>query len=419
MPNYSFTGVNAKGRTTRGTVTAESINAAKSKLKLEGIVVTDLQSASQTSQVMSLITKKKVDVKELNTITHNLSVMLKAGVPLVEAIDTLIKQSSHPSMLEALNFIKQSLTEGKSFHQSLKKFPHIFNTTYIAMCEAGELSGTLDIVLQRLSLFTEAQSRLQDKVRSSLIYPILMSIFAFFMIIFLLTYVVPKIRVLFEGTAEQTLPWYSHMLLNLSDGLIHNWIPLTVAFVGSILLLWKWKNSKKGKRIWDHVSLRLPIFGTIIRSVAISRFARTLATLLKGGVPVMDALDVVKNVVNNHKLQGIIMESRDLISRGESLSAPLIQSGEFPPMVTQMIRVGEKTGHLEHMLTQISDTYDNKVRTDLEAMTSLLEPAMLIVMGGVIAFIVFAIVIPLMQVYNIEGFTGSLEQAYQTFSYFV
>ena len=419
MPNYSFTGVNAKGRTTRGVVIAESANAAKSKLKSEGIIVTDLQNTSQKSKAISFITNKKVDVKELNMMTHNLSVMLKAGVPLVEAIETLIRQSSHPSMLEALNFIKQSLNEGKSFHQSLKKFPRIFNITYVAMCEAGELSGTLDVILQRLALFTEAQSRLQDKVRSSLIYPVLMSIFAFFMIIFLLTYVVPKIRVLFEGTAEQTLPWYSHMLLSISDGLIHNWMPLTVVFTGVILLFWKWKKSEKGRKVWDHLSLKLPVFGTIIRSVAISRFARTLSTLLRGGVPVMDALDIVKNVVNNQKLQSVIVESRDLISRGENLSAPLIQSGEFPPMVTQMIRVGEKTGHLEHMLTQISDTYDNKVRTDLEAMTSLLEPAMLIVMGGVIAFIVFAVVVPLMQVYNIDGFTGALEQAYQTFSYFV
>ncbi len=419
MPNYSFAGANSKGRTIRGTVTAESLNDAKSKLKLEGIVVTDLRDVSQSTSSISFIPKKKVDIKTLSFMTHNLSIMLKAGIPLVDAMDTLIKQASHSSMLEALNFIKQSLTEGKSFHQSLKKFPHVFNTTYVAMCEAGELSGTLDIVLQRLALFTEAQSRLQDKVRTSLTYPALMSIFAFFMIIFLLTYVVPKIRILFEGNAAQTLPWYSHMLLNLSDSIIKGWIPLTMLFVGIVLVFWRWKKSPHGQKTWDHFSLRLPFFGTIIRSVAISRFSRTLSTLLKGGVPVMDALDIVKNVVNNQKLQATIMEAKDLISRGENLSTPLIQSGEFPPMVTQMIRVGEKTGHLEHMLTQISDTYDNKVRTDLETMTSLLEPLMLILMGGVIAFIVFATIIPLLQVYNIEGFTGGLERTYQTFSFFV
>ena len=419
MPNYSFKGVSSKGRTIRGKISAENLNVAKSQLKLKDIIVTDLKDASQISNSIALMPKKKVDIKTLSFMTHNLSILLKAGIPLVDAIDTLLKQATHPSMLEALNFIKQSLTEGKSFHQSLKKFPHIFNTTYVAMCEAGEMSGTLDLVLQRLSLFTEAQSRLQDKVRSALIYPALMSVFAFFMIIFLLTYVVPKIRVLFEGNTAQTLPWYSHMLLNLSDSLIQNWIPMTMSCVIFIFIFWRWKKSSQGQKTWSHLSLRLPLFGTIIRSVAISRFSRTLSTLLRGGVPVMDALDVVQNVMNNQRLKRVILEAKDFISRGESLSVPLIKSGEFPPMVTQMIRVGEKTGHLEHMLTQISDTYDNQVRTDLETMTSLLEPMMLILMGGVIAFIVFATIIPLLQIYNIEGFTGSLEWTYQAFSFFV
>ena len=418
MANYSFSGVDVKGKNIRGTVTAENLNAAKLKLKNQGVIVTDLRDTSQIKNTLSLISKKKVDIKTLSFMTHNLSVMLKAGIPLVDAMDTLVKQSTHPTMLEALNFIKQSLTEGKSFHQSLKKFPHIFNTTYIAMCEAGEMSGTLDIVLQRLSSFTEAQSRLQDKVRSSLIYPALMLVFAFFMIVFLLTYVVPKIRVLFEGNEAQTLPWYSHMLLNLSDNIIQNWMILTIGFVGLIFLFWRWKKSVSGQKTWDDLSLRIPFLGPIIRSVAISRFARTLSTLLRGGVPVIDALNIVQNVVNNQILKNIIVESKEFISRGENLSTPLIKSGEFPPMVTQMIRVGEKTGHLEQMLNQISDTYDNKVSTDLESMTSLLEPAMLILMGGIIAFIVFATVIPLLQVYNIEGFTGYLEYTYQTFFFF-
>ena len=407
MAVYEFKGVNKKGQNVSGRIETDTIASARSQIKNNGIYLVSITDQSRQSNIQ-LLFAKKVDIKTLNLMTHNLATMLKSGVPLVDAYDTLIKQSTHPTMKEALVQIRNSINEGKSMHRALAMFPKIFNKTYISMCEAGELSGTLDVVLKRLAQFTEAQSRLQDKVRSALIYPSLMAVFAFFMIIFLLVYVVPKVRVLFEENTESSLPWYSTMLLNFSDYLIANWIPLTLFFALIIFGLWRWKKSSKGQKTWDHISLKIPVFGRLIRSVAISRFARTLSTLLRGGVPVMDALDIVKNVVNNQKLQKVIIEARDLISRGENLSTPLIHSGEFPPMVTQMIRVGEKTGHLEAMLAQISDTYDNQVRTDLETMTALLEPAMLILMGGVIAFIVFSTIIPLLQIYNLEGLTGSL-----------
>ena len=407
MAVYEFKGVNQKGQNVSGRVEADNVTVARNQIKNNGIYIVSIKDQSQQSNIQ-LLFAKSVDIKTLNLMTHNLATMLKSGVPLVDAYDTLIKQSTHPTMREALTQIRNSINEGKSMHRSLAMFPKIFNKTYISMCEAGELSGTLDIVLKRLAQFTEAQSRLQDKVRSALIYPSLMAVFAFFMIIFLLVYVVPKVRVLFEENTESMLPWYSTMLLNFSDYLIANWIPLTIFFALIIIGIWRWKKSPIGQKTWDYMSLKIPVLGPLIRSVAISRFSRTLSTLLRGGVPVMDALDIVKNVVDNQKLQAIIVEARDLISRGESLSTPLIHSGEFPPMVTQMIRVGEKTGHLEEMLSQISDTYDNQVRTDLETMTALLEPVMLILMGGVIAFIVFSTIIPLLQIYNLEGLTGSI-----------
>ncbi len=405
MALYEFKGVNQKGQNVSGRVEADNVTAARNQVKNNGIYIVSIKDQSQQGNIQ-LLFAKKVDIKTLNLMTHNLATMLKSGVPLVDAYDTLIKQSTHPTMKEALTQIRNSINEGKSMHRALAMFPKIFNKTYISMCEAGELSGTLDIVLKRLAQFTEAQSRLQDKVRSALIYPSLMAVFAFFMIIFLLVYVVPKVRVLFEENTESTLPWYSIMLLDFSDYLIAHWIPLTLFLSLIILGIWRWRKSPSGQKTWDYMSLKIPVLGPLLRSVAISRFARTLSTLLRGGVPVMDALDIVKNVVNNQKLQAIIVEARDLISRGENLSTPLIHSGEFPPMVTQMIRVGEKTGHLEEMLSQISDTYDNQVRTDLETMTALLEPVMLILMGGVIAFIVFSTIIPLLQIYNLEGLTG-------------
>ena len=400
MPVYKFKGVNQRGQNVRGQVEADSASTAKSQIKKNGIVVISIRDASQ-AKTNSFTVSKKVDIKTLSAMTRNLATMLKSGIPLYDALDTLSKQITHPVMAQTLVQIKDSVNRGQSLHKSLKHFPKIFNTTYTAMCEAGEVSGNLDIVLLRLAQFTEDQSRLQDKVRSALIYPALMSVFSCLMIIFLLVFVVPKVRVLFEDMT--TIPWYSVLLLNLSDFLIQYWVSLIIGVLVVSYMGWKWKSSVHGQKTWDRMSLTFPIFGKLIRSVAISRFARTLSTLLQGGVPVMDALDIVKNVVNNQKLFMIIEKSRDFIARGESLSTPLIQSGEFPPMVTQMIRVGEKTGQLEKMLSQISTTYDNQVRSDIETMTALLEPVMLIIMGGVIAFIVFSTMIPLLQIYSIAG----------------
>ena len=406
MSVYEFKAVNEKGKNIHGSVEADSESSARLQIKKSGVYITSIKNKTTVHGPSSLFSTKRVDVKTLAVMTRSLSTMLKSGIPLVDALNTITKQTDHPFMTEVLAHIKNSVNEGKSFHQSLELFPKIFNKTYVSLCKAGEVSGTLDMVLLQLAQFTEAQTQLQSKVRSALIYPAIMSVFSFFMIIFLLTYVVPKVRVLFEDASQTSIPWYSSLLLNLSDFLIQYWGVLTISFIIFVLGAWKWKNSSSGQKIWDRTSLKLPIFGKLLSSTAIARFSRTLSTLLKGGVPVIEALDIVKNVVNNHSLYAIIETAKSDISRGENLSLSLIQSQFFPPMVTQMIRVGEKTGQLEKMLTQISDTYDSQVKTDVETMTSLLEPIMLILMGGVIAFIVFSTLIPLLQIYNLEGMTG-------------
>ena len=403
MALYSFKGVNKKGQNVHGNIEADSLSSARTLIKKNNIYLTSIQDNSKKKITPFLFNTKKVDVKALSIMTLNLSTLLKSGVPLVDALDTISKQTTHTAMAEAVSYIKNSVNEGRSFHKSLSAFPSIFNKTFISMCEAGELSGTLDIVLARLAQFTTAQSQLQNKVRSAMVYPALMTVFSFFMIIFLLVYVVPKVRVLFEENEAASIPWYSMLLLDMSDFLVQYWMSAGLLFLGAVFVFWRWKKSPHGKKTWDITSLKLPVFGNLIRSVAISRMSRTLSTLLKGGVPVPEALNIVKDVVNNQKISAVIALSKDSIEKGDSLSAPLIRSGEFPPMVTQMIRVGEKTGQLEKMLSQISDTYDAQVKSDIEAMTALLEPLMLIIMGGIIAFIVFSTLIPLLQMYNLSG----------------
>ena len=404
MAVYDFKGMNSKGQNVRGQVEADSLSLAQLMIKRKGIYLISIKDRSRQKSISSLFHfLKKVDVKTLSVTTRNLASLLKSGISLVDALETVSKQTVHPTMAEALNYVKDSVNAGKSFHKSLEKFPNIFNKTFSSMCEAGELSGTLDSILIRLAVLIEDQSKLQDKVRSALIYPAIMTVFSFFMVIFLLTYVVPKIRVLFEESTVASIPWYSAFLLSASDFLRQYWLSMALAFVLCVLALWKWKNSAVGQKMWDNYCLKIPVFGRLIRAVIVSRMSRTLSTLLKGGVTVVDALDIVKNVVNNHKIHNVLVLAKESIERGNNLSTPLVHSGEFPPMVTQMIRVGEKTGQLEKMLSQISETYDSQIRTELDTLTSMLEPAMLIIMGGIIAFIVFSIMVPLLQMYNLSG----------------
>ena len=400
MGVYEFKGVNKKGQNVLGTIEAESNSSARAQLKKSGVYIVSLKDKSKISQIFS---NQKIDIKTLSTMTLNLSTMLKSGIPLVDALNTLTKQTESPYFKEVLLRIKNLVNTGNPFHKSLEEYPQIFNKTYRSMCKAGETSGTLDIVLFRLSQFTQAQKELRDKVRSALIYPSLMGVFSVGMVIFLLAYVVPKVRILFEDMDQVAIPWYSLALLDLSDFLNQYWKSILIGFAVICFFAWRWFKSAHGRKVWDKMSLDLPIFGKLIRSVAIARLSQTLSTLLRGGVPIIESLDIVKNVVDNQTLYTLIEKSKDNISKGDSLSATLTGSKVFPVMVIQMIRVGEKTGQLESMLKQIGETYERQVKSDIEAMTAMLEPVMLILMGGVIAFIVFSTMIPLLQMYNMEG----------------
>lgn len=396
---YRYKGISKTGSITQGRIESDSLSSAKKALKDQEIYVTAIHLDSSIWS-SSLTPGKRVGVKVFAQATRNLSTLIGSGIPLLDSIQTVAKQTEHSQMKKILNQVATSVSEGNSFHQSLKNHSKVFDTTYIAMCEAGEASGTLDLVLLRLAEFTENQSKLQNKIRSALIYPILMAVFSFFMIVFLMIYVVPKVSIIFESNDQIQLPWYSQMMLNASTWMQQYWMSGGLILLFSTLILWRMIKSPTGHRLWSRFSLQLPIIGNIMRSSSISRLSRTLSTLLHGGVPMIESLNIAENVVSNSVIKNVISESKAFVQKGDNLSTPFVQSGEFPAMVTQMIRVGEKTGQLEPMLKQISDTYDNQIRSDIDALTSLLEPAMLIVMGGVIAFIVFSTIIPLMQMYN-------------------
>jgi general secretion pathway protein F len=329
--------------------------------------------------------------------------LLKANIPLVDSLAAVAEQVENENLAGVISEIKNSVNEGSTLHKSMERYPKVFDKMFVSMCEAGEMSGTLDVILIRLAEFKEAQTALSSKVKSAMLYPILMLCFTGLMLGILFVYVIPKMVTVFEASPELELPWYTIMIIAISGFLVNYWHVLIISGVGSFLLFRNWKGTPKGRAQWDRIFLQIPVVGKLGRIVAVSRFTRTLSTLLNGGVPMLSAMSIVRNVVDNEVIAEAIDVGRLNISEGESIAGPLKKSGQFPPIVIHMINIGEKTGELENMLLQVSDSYDFQVKTSIDGLTSLLEPLMIIIMGCVIGIIVFAIMIPMFRLSSLGG----------------
>lgn len=403
MPLYEYKALNKSGRNVKGSVDADNVRNARIKLKKKGIYVVEIQDRTKKKSRGKVKTSGgSVGVDDLSLTTRQLATLLKAGIPLVDAIGIASEQTENQTLKEALADVKNQVNEGGSLHKALIKYPKIFDKIFISMCEAGEMSGTLDMILLRLAEFTESQSELRAKLRSAMIYPIIMFIVMAIVMTLLFVYMIPQMKEIFDGEDDLTLPFISEIVFGISDFMVEYWMFVGGSVAGAIFLFIAWKNTPAGAETWDGMTLKFPLFGKLTRMVAVSRFTRTLATLLDGGVPMLNAMTIVRNVVSNEVLAKSIDEARDNISEGESIAGPLKRSGQFPPIVIHMINVGEKTGELEQMLNQVSDSYDFQVKTKVDGFTSILEPIMLVVMGVMIAVIVFAVLLPMLEMQNVS-----------------
>lgn len=400
MPIYEYKGLTKEGKNTRGIIDSDNIRNARIKLKKDGIYVVAIEDKKKVALKKKSglkIRSGSIPVKDLSLMTRQLATLIKANIPLVDALTAVSEQVENPALAEAVADCKNMVNEGQSLHKSLAKYPDIFNNIYVSMAEAGEMSGTLDIILLRLAEFTEAQAELRQRLSSAMTYPIIMLVVITLVIFGLFTSVLPKILMIFESFPDISLPWYTQAIASVSQVFVNYWYFFAGFIVISVLLFINWKNSTEGKKSWDGISLKLPLMGEIIKMVAISRFTRTLATLLNGGVPMLNALDIVRNVVNNHVIARAIDEARGNISEGESIAGPLRKSGHFPPLVVHMVNVGEKTGDLENMLTLVADAYDFQVKSKVDSITSLLNPIMTLLIGVVVFIIVISIIVPMFE----------------------
>jgi general secretion pathway protein F len=402
-PMFDYKAFAADGKSAKGVVEAENQKAARQKLKKQGLMVSEMQekSASKPNSAGQVpFFGGKVSGREVAMMTRQLASLIKANIALVEALNAMVEQTTNDRLKVILSQVRQDVNEGLSLSRAMAKHPKVFDNIFINMIEAGESSGTLGLVMLRLADLKEAQMRLRSKIVSASTYPALMMGVSFFLMLAIFTFVIPKITKIFESM-NKPMPPMTQFLIGFSN-IIVNWWFLILG--GGALGLWLFRgyiNSPKGRPWWDETKLRLPVIGNLTRMIAITRFANTMSTLLGSGVPILTAMNIAKNLVDSTPIAKAISDARENITEGQSIADPLRRSNQFPPMMIHMISIGEKTGELPEMLENVAETYEEQVNTAIDAMTSLLEPIMIVGMGGAIGFIVLAVFMPLMDMSNI------------------
>ncbi len=404
MPLYSYKGLDKTGKEIKGSVNVENLSIAKSRVKGMGIMLTEIKE--ETSQNLKKSGKNftfgsGVSTTDLALMTRQLATLLRAKIQVVEAFSALVDQTDNARLKITLSEIRQKVNEGSSLASALSDYPKIFDNVYVNMVEAGETSGTLEVVLLRLADFTESQVKLNNKIKSAMTYPVIMMLVGGIMISIIFAVVIPKLSKIFIAR-KMELPLQTKISIWISNSIINYWYLIILGMIGGYYLFNRWIKTESGRSTFDSITLKLPVVGELVTMINVSRFCSTLATLLQSGVPILSAMRIVSNLISNVHMKKAVNESRTSISEGASITAPLIKSELFPPMVTHMIKLGEKSGELEPMLNIVAENYEDQVNTKLSGLTSILEPIMMVGMGLVVAFVVFSVVVPMMQMNSLK-----------------
>jgi len=408
MPVYEYNALDKKGKTVSGIMDAESATAARKKLRAQETFPVSIKEAldSKASRKYSFFSLPyalvRVRASEIALTTRQLATLVGAGFPLVSALETLIPQTKSNALKKTLVKVKDAIVGGNSFSGALTPYAGIFSPLYVNMIRAGESSGTLEIVLDRLADLTEKQEALKEKIRSALAYPVFMAMVGVAVLFFLMSFIVPNITGIFTEM-KQNLPAPTLLLIGISNFLkSYGWlaIPLIILAMAGIRSL---KKTRQGRRIIDKTALRTPGIGPMMRKLSIARFSRTLASLLENGVSMLTALEIVKNIAGNTLITDAIEASAIAVGKGQGLGASMAESKVFPMLSIQMIQVGEQSGELETMLNKIADVFEKEVESTVLRMTSLLEPVMILVMGVAVGLIVLSICLPIFEMQRFIG----------------
>jgi general secretion pathway protein F len=409
VPVYAYRGVTSAGKAARGHVDAESLKGARARLRRDGIFPTEIAEgrsekaapSSESSRRFRLRLPQRISAFDLALATRQAATLLGAGIPLVESLRALTDQVENPRLKSVYGQVRERVNQGASFADALGA-SRVFPDLYVSMVRAGEAGGALEQVLERLADYMESQVRLRNKVGSILIYPLVMFGFACVVVGALVTVVLPQITQLLTSL-NQPLPFYTRWIIGASNFTRSYWWAIFL-FVGALIFGFRALiKTTRGRAVYDRVRLRIPVVGRLARLIAISRFARTLSTLLAGGLPIIRALHTAGEVAGNTVLAEAIDAARLSITEGQSVARPLRNSGEFPPLVTHMIEVGEQSGELEAMLAKVADTYEEQVETAVTRLTALLEPFLILIMVGIVLVIILATLVPLLQITSSLG----------------
>jgi len=403
MPIYEYKAIDGNGDTVTDICDADTPKDARTKLRNQKLHVTDIKQLKDIGREKSSLRLpsflRRKHREDIAMITRQMATMLKAGIPLAQSMNALVEQAGNKDIEAILRDVREKVTQGASLAEALAFHPLYFSELYVNMVRAGEASGNLDVVLTRLADYGQQQNRLRGKVKAALTYPVVMIAFGVIVVFVLTTFVVPRIlEVLRSAKRDAALPLPTQLLTAVSEFLQSYWWFVVLAVFGLYAAFKLLMREERYRLAWDRFLLNMPIFGDLLKKQAVSRFAVTLSTLLKSGIPALQSLAIVKNILENRVLKQVIAEVHDRIIEGADIATPLKSSGIFPPVVGYMVSIGEQSGQLEEILDQISEAYDEEIELTVQKVTSLIEPVLIIGLAGGVGFIVLAILLPILQI---------------------
>lgn len=404
MAKFKFEAKAMNGREMRGEIEAANEAEARVKLRAQRLIPLKVVNSDRAGGGASKLSGPKgVKSKDLQIFTRQLATLLSSGVPIVQAMDVLAKGSRSPGLTFALKSVVVEISKGKRFGDALADHPSVFDRFYVNMVRAGEESGNIDGILNRLAQYIEKSVKIMGKVKGALVYPVGIIVVAMVVVSALLVFVIPKFQSLFSQSGSE-LPSLTRVVIAMSDAFIAYWYVIIGGFIAGIFALINFYKSPNGRKTCDAILIDIPFIGDLLQKSAIARFSRTLSTLLGSGVGIMEALDIASKVVGNHVIELALLRAKEAITEGKSLTVPLAKDKYIPDMVTQMIGVGEATGALDQMLSKIADFYEDEVDVAVGALTSVLEPILMVVLGAIIAFLVVAMYLP---IFNLASSVGN------------
>ncbi|MDD7473342.1 MAG: type II secretion system F family protein [Bdellovibrionota bacterium] len=406
MPIFLWEGKDSRGQTISGELEATDKIAVFNLLKARKITANTNKirekGAGMNKEIKIPFLGAKIKQKDISIFTRQFSTMIDAGLPLVQGLSILSKQNPNPKMKAMLESIKEEVESGKTLTESLKNFPKHFDTLYVNMVDAGENGGILDIILDRLSVYMEKSIKLKREIKTALIYPSVVISAAILVTTILLVFVIPTFAELFEDFGAE-LPLPTQIVINISNFFVKYFFVISGSFFTSLIIFFKFSKTDKGKSVLHPIYLKLPIFGDLIRKVAVARFTRTLGTMLSSGVPILTALNICSKTAGNKVVEVTVQKTRLAISEGKQMADTLSESNVFPPMVTQMIGVGETSGALDKMLEKVAIFYEEEVDNAVGALKQLIEPLMILFLGVIIGGLVIAMYLPIFKLGAVTG----------------